>query len=224
MKPIGNEQVSTNSSAVCMATTKNETCCCDENNDSIDEFDEYTVSKKTLLNYSNTEVRRPSFANTIYSDSMSRSKHNREIKSKISHIHNHTRRAILSTELSVNVDQNYANRKLEALSRKKQRLNTGSLNKRVSLNVSGIRYETYRSTLNLIPESRLANLSATNSDYDPVRDEYFFDRHPGAFVAILNYYRTGKLHSPRDLCGNQFYEELDYWGKHGLLIFHHFKA
>ena len=29
---------------------------------------------------------------------------------------------------------------------------------------------------------------------------------------ILNYYRTGKLHYPTDVCGPLFEEELEYWG------------
>ncbi len=41
---------------------------------------------------------------------------------------------------------------------------------------------------------------------------YFFDRHPKVFAQILNYYRTGKLHYPTDVCGPLFEEELDFWG------------
>lgn len=41
---------------------------------------------------------------------------------------------------------------------------------------------------------------------------YFFDRHPGVFAQILNYYRTGKLHYPTDVCGPLFEEELEFWG------------
>lgn len=29
---------------------------------------------------------------------------------------------------------------------------------------------------------------------------------------MLNYYRTGKLHYPTDVCGPLFEEELEYWG------------
>ena len=36
--------------------------------------------------------------------------------------------------------------------------------------------------------------------------------HPGVFSQILNYYRTGKLHYPTDVCGPLFEEELEYWG------------
>lgn len=84
--------------------------------------------------------------------------------------------------------------------------------KRVIINVGGTRFETYRSTLRLLPETRLAQLSPTNSDFDSSRVEYFFDRDPASFAAILNYYRTGKLHVPNDVCGNLFYEELNFWG------------
>jgi hypothetical protein len=84
-------------------------------------------------------------------------------------------------------------------------------NKRIRINVGGVRFETYRPTLMLIRESRLANLSPTNSDYDPIRDEYFFDRDPISFQAILNYYRTGRLHAPGSVCGNLFFQELEFW-------------
>jgi hypothetical protein len=85
-------------------------------------------------------------------------------------------------------------------------------NSRIVINVGGVRFETYKSTLDLISESRLANLTLTNSDYDPARKEYFFDRDPASFHAILNYFRTGKLHAPNTVCGNLFYDELNYWG------------
>lgn len=90
--------------------------------------------------------------------------------------------------------------------------NTLTNNKRVVINVGGVRFETYRETLKLLSETRLANLSKTNSDYDPVMNEFFFDRDPSSFSAILNYYRSGELHVPLDVCGNQFYEELCFWG------------
>ena len=49
-------------------------------------------------------------------------------------------------------------------------------------------------------------------DYDPVKEEFFFDRNPLWFPYILNYYRLGKIHCPVDVCGTQFEEELQYWG------------
>ncbi|KAA0185346.1 Potassium voltage gated channel protein Shaw [Fasciolopsis buskii] len=86
---------------------------------------------------------------------------------------------------------------------------------RVILNVGGIRHETYKATLKKIPATRLSRLTEALANYDPVLNEYFFDRHPGVFAQILNYYRTGKLHYPVDVCGPLFEEELEFWGLDG---------
>jgi potassium voltage-gated channel Shaw-related subfamily C member 1 len=60
---------------------------------------------------------------------------------------------------------------------------------RVVLNVGGIRHETYKATLKKIPATRLSRLTEALGNYDPVLNEYFFDRHPGVFAQVLNYYR-----------------------------------
>ncbi|XP_021703144.1 potassium voltage-gated channel protein Shaw-like [Aedes aegypti] len=83
---------------------------------------------------------------------------------------------------------------------------------RIILNVGGIRYETYKATLKKIPATRLSRLTEALANYDPILNEYFFDRHPGVFAQVLNYYRTGKLHYPTDVCGPLFEEELEFWG------------
>ncbi|RWS06658.1 potassium voltage-gated channel-like protein, partial [Dinothrombium tinctorium] len=89
---------------------------------------------------------------------------------------------------------------------------TADLDNRVILNVGGIRFETYKTTLKKIPATRLSRLTEALANYDPVLNEYFFDRHPGVFAQILNYYRTGKLHYPTNVCGPLFEEELEFWG------------
>jgi hypothetical protein len=86
------------------------------------------------------------------------------------------------------------------------------LDNRVILNVGGIRFETYKATLRKIPATRLSRLTEALANYDPILNEYFFDRHPGVFAQILNYYRTGKLHYPTNVCGPLFEEELVFWG------------
>ena len=89
---------------------------------------------------------------------------------------------------------------------------------RIVINVGGHKHETHLSTLKNFPDTRLAWMAEnpmakrchSSDDGGPV--EYFFDRHPGVFVHILNYYRTGKLHCPADVCGPVFEEELNFWG------------
>lgn len=89
---------------------------------------------------------------------------------------------------------------------------------KVILNVGGQRHETHLSTLNNFTDTRLTWISEQiNLDPRPNR-EFFFDRHPGLFSHILNYFRTGKLHAPRDICGPMFAEELSYWGIEPKLI------
>ncbi|XP_055295912.1 potassium voltage-gated channel protein Shaw-like [Sitodiplosis mosellana] len=90
--------------------------------------------------------------------------------------------------------------------------NTMDGENRIILNVGGVRYETYKATLKKIPATRLSRLTEALANYDPILNEYFFDRHPIVFAQILNYYRTGKLHYPTDVCGPLFEEELDFWG------------
>ena len=89
---------------------------------------------------------------------------------------------------------------------------------KVILNVGGQRHETHLSTLNNFTDTRLTWISEQiKLDPRPNR-EFFFDRHPGLFSHILNYFRTGKLHAPRDICGPMFAEELSYWGIDSKLI------
>jgi potassium voltage-gated channel Shaw-related subfamily C protein 1 len=85
-------------------------------------------------------------------------------------------------------------------------------NARIVLNIGGIRFETCRSILKKIPATRLSRLTEALANYDRTLNEYYFDRHPGVFSQILNYYRSGKLHYPTNVCGPLFEEELNFWG------------
>lgn len=82
----------------------------------------------------------------------------------------------------------------------------------IQINVGGFRHETHVSTLKNIPDTRLYWIAENVSSASPGKREFFYDRHPGAFAQILNYYRTGKLHYPTDMCGPMFEEELMFWG------------
>ncbi len=79
------------------------------------------------------------------------------------------------------------------------------LEKRVVLNIGGVRHETFLSTLERLPGTRLAllaHLQEADESYDAENDEYFFDRHARAFESILQYCRTEELHMDKGICGN----------------------
>nr|XP_015823222.2 potassium voltage-gated channel subfamily C member 4 isoform X1 [Nothobranchius furzeri] len=101
----------------------------------------------------------------------------------------------------------------------KEEMSRGEDSDKIIINVGGTRHETYKSTLRTLPGTRLAWLvesdsqGSCDSDAEPPScTEFFFDRHPGIFAYVLNYYRTGKLHCPADACGPLFEEELAFWG------------
>jgi hypothetical protein len=112
------------------------------------------------------------------------------------------------------------------------------INPRVNINVGGQRHQVGHQIPDLLlvchllhvqvmwitllahPRTRLGRL-ALAEDHDEIIDlcdsytlvdnEYFFDRHPRSFKAILNYYRTAKLHVVDDMCVMAFSNDLEYW-------------
>lgn len=67
-------------------------------------------------------------------------------------------------------------------------------NKRILLNVGGVRHETHVATLSHIPFSRLFKLAQCHLASGRGRQEYFFDRHPAVFNSIIDFYRSGQFH------------------------------
>ncbi|KAK2510322.1 hypothetical protein Q9233_017856, partial [Columba guinea] len=71
--------------------------------------------------------------------------------------------------------------------------------------LGGINPQHFRGSLRYINVTPRQLLAAAHG-------QFFFDRHPAVFAYVLNYYRTGKLHCPADVCGPLFEEELAFWG------------
>lgn len=83
--------------------------------------------------------------------------------------------------------------------------------RRVCINISGKRYETFESTLAKYPETLLA-LPQRELFFDSLNGEYFFDRNRKAFGAILTYCQTGVLVKPATLDDRIFAAELRFFG------------
>lgn len=60
--------------------------------------------------------------------------------------------------------------------------------------ISGLRFETQLRTLNQFPDTLLGDPDRRLRYFDPLRNEYFFDRNRPSFDAILYYYQSGKFH------------------------------
>ncbi|XP_005305713.1 potassium voltage-gated channel subfamily D member 2 isoform X1 [Chrysemys picta bellii] len=81
----------------------------------------------------------------------------------------------------------------------------------IVLNVSGTQFQTWQDTLERYPDTLLGS-SERDFFYHPETQQYFFDRDPDIFRHILNFYRTGKLHYPRQECISAYDEELAFFG------------
>ncbi|VEL07371.1 unnamed protein product, partial [Protopolystoma xenopodis] len=85
-------------------------------------------------------------------------------------------------------------------------------NERIVVNVSGLRYETHLKTLNQFPNTLLGNPIKRNRHYDPLKNEYFFDRNRPSFDAILYYYQSGgRLRRPVNVPIDVFTEEIHFY-------------
>ncbi|XP_072601843.1 potassium voltage-gated channel subfamily A member 4 [Vulpes vulpes] len=93
---------------------------------------------------------------------------------------------------------------------------------RVVINVSGLRFETQMKTLAQFPDTLLGDPEKRTQYFDPLRNEYFFDRNRPSFDAILYYYQSGgRLKRPVNVPFDIFTEEVKFYqlGEEALLKF-----
>ena len=80
------------------------------------------------------------------------------------------------------------------------------------MQVSGLRFETQIRTLNQFPDTLLGDPARRIRYFDPLRNEYFFDRNRPSFDAILYYYQSGgRLRRPTSVPLDVFAEEIKFY-------------
>ncbi|XP_070795746.1 potassium voltage-gated channel subfamily A member 3-like [Pituophis catenifer annectens] len=83
---------------------------------------------------------------------------------------------------------------------------------RVMINISGLRFETQLKTLAQFPETLLGDPRKRMRYFDPLRNEYFFDRNRPSFDAILYYYQSGgRIRRPVNVPIDIFSEEIRFY-------------
>ena len=91
--------------------------------------------------------------------------------------------------------------------------------------VGGTEFHVMRRNFAKYPTTRLSRLIRARTTKEilklcdgyinrgpPHRPEFIFHRNPNFFNAVLDVYRTGELHAPRNSCSLTFHEDLKFWG------------
>ncbi|KRX26456.1 Potassium voltage-gated channel protein shk-1 [Trichinella nelsoni] len=82
----------------------------------------------------------------------------------------------------------------------------------ITINISGMRFQTAKSTLLRYPETLLGNVEKRRPYYNSELREYFFDRHRSSFEAILYFYQSGgHLKRPDYIPVDVFVRELRFF-------------
>ncbi|XP_077450246.1 potassium voltage-gated channel subfamily A member 1 [Stigmatopora argus] len=83
---------------------------------------------------------------------------------------------------------------------------------RVLINIAGLRYETQLGTLNQFPDTLLGDPAKRIKYFDPLRNEYFFDRNRPSFDGILYFYQSGgKIRRPVNVSIDVFADEIRFY-------------
>uniref|UniRef100_A0A5S6QCD5 BTB domain-containing protein n=1 Tax=Trichuris muris TaxID=70415 RepID=A0A5S6QCD5_TRIMR len=92
----------------------------------------------------------------------------------------------------------------------------------VTINISGMRFQTAASTLQRFPDTLLGNPEKCQKYYNKEMGEYFFDRHRSSFEAILYFYQSGgHLKRPEWIPVDVFIKELKFF-EMGAQVIEHF--
>ncbi|XP_046878853.1 potassium voltage-gated channel subfamily A member 1 [Hypomesus transpacificus] len=85
-------------------------------------------------------------------------------------------------------------------------------NERVLINIAGLKYETQLGTLNQFPDTLLGDPGKRIKYFDPLRNEYFFDRNRPSFDGILYFYQSGgKIRRPVNVSIDVFADEIRFY-------------
>ncbi|XP_076022249.1 potassium voltage-gated channel subfamily A member 10 [Genypterus blacodes] len=83
---------------------------------------------------------------------------------------------------------------------------------KVLINIAGLRFETLLKTLDQFPDTLLGDPSKRMVYFDPMRNEYFFDRNRPSFDGILYYYQSGgKIRRPANVPLDVFSDEIVFY-------------
>ncbi|XP_077583236.1 potassium voltage-gated channel subfamily A member 10-like [Stigmatopora nigra] len=83
---------------------------------------------------------------------------------------------------------------------------------KVVINVSGLMFETQMSTLNRFPETLLGDPVKRRHHFDPMKNEYFFDRNRPSFDGVLYFYQSGgKVRRPANVPLDVFASEIVFY-------------
>ncbi|KAH9418989.1 Potassium voltage-gated channel sub A member 2 [Dermatophagoides pteronyssinus] len=91
-------------------------------------------------------------------------------------------------------------------------LHRHDLCERITINISGLIFQTQLRTLQQFPNTLLGDPAKRIRYYDPHTNEYFFDRNRQVFDAILYYYQSGgRLRRPVNVPLDIFAEEVKFF-------------
>jgi len=119
-----------------------------------------------------------------------------------------------NTEMILSFPRNYEDEQnaYDDITNNQQKSCDYELSERIVINVSGLRFETQLRTLNNFQDTLLGDPHRRIRYFDPLRNEYFFDRNRPSFDAILYYYQSnGRLRRPVNVPIDVFTEEIKFF-------------